>query len=316
MSNNTLFDARSPSGRNDAKLYLNSKGQLFDRFGRHWGRSSMRMAQDAALATPMSTGPKKPMNWHASAARNDLNAALKKLSDVLGLPEEVADRIGTIIEDAEREAIQEYAASLGGGAGKRTGSTDKGKGALDKTKGAAARDDDDDDRDDDDFAARVRSFLKGKGLDDRSVEQAVEIAVRNRAAGIDERPENHLDGGPPIRGRVWADADLEKLIDGYPDEVNLGRLDPDRGTPGYRPSVREASEMAMRRVAGAGTGIRLKTPSHTPTGDEVLAYPDYVPDPDRFSPPRGLAGDAVLEASDAEMEKSYPGFGAVKAGVW
>jgi hypothetical protein len=85
----------------------------------------------------------------------------------------------------------------------------------------------------------------------------------------DELPNNARGNGPPIKGRF--DADLEKLIDDYPDEMTLGKLDPNRDLPGYRPEVRRASELAMRRVPGAGTAIRLRTPRHTPTGDSAFA---------------------------------------------
>jgi hypothetical protein len=288
-------------------LFLDKRGHLIDgKTGAYWGRSAMKrmLAQDAAMPEA-SSGPRKPVNHHASAARVELNSALQKLCSALGLEhEEVAGQIGDILDEHERVQIQEYAASLGGGKG-------AGKGAIDKSKAAL----DDDDEDLNDFADNVRKFRMAKGLDPTSVEQAVEIAIRNRAAGVDERPNNAIGGGPPIKERTAEDLETEYPgISDYPDTMTLGELDPERNAPapGYRPSVREASLRAMNRVAGKGVGIRLQTPGH----DEALAYPDYGPDPDRFAPPRGLAGDAALEASDAEMEKSYPGFSAVKTSVF
>jgi hypothetical protein len=119
----------------------------------------------------------------------------------------------------------------------------------------------------------------GKGLDPKSIEQAIEIAKRDRAAAVtDERPNNAIGGGPPIKERLEA-SDLESEYPGisdYPDTMTLGQLDPNRDRPGYRSEVREASERAMRRVPGAGTGIRLKTPAHTPTGDAAVASDEDV----------------------------------------
>jgi hypothetical protein len=49
----TLFACPSPSCRNDARLYLDSKGRLLDRRGAYWGKSQIRkMALDAALPGP------------------------------------------------------------------------------------------------------------------------------------------------------------------------------------------------------------------------------------------------------------------------
>ena len=41
-----MFPCPSPKGTNDAKLYLNERGELLDRWGRLWGRRQM-LAFDA-----------------------------------------------------------------------------------------------------------------------------------------------------------------------------------------------------------------------------------------------------------------------------
>jgi hypothetical protein len=134
----------------------------------------------------------------------------------------------------------------------------------DEAKGSAALDNDEDDLD------AFRELLSRKGLSEEAIDAAVALV---RGGGTeDELPNNAIGNDPPIKQRLEA-KDLESEYPGisdYPDTVTLGQLDPNRNGPGYRSEVREASEKAMRRVAGAGTGMRLKTPAHTPTGDAAL----------------------------------------------
>jgi hypothetical protein len=272
-----MFNCPSPKGTNNAQLFLTGAGHLVDKHGRNWGRSSMRgLAQDAALASPMSSGPKRPFNPLASSARADLDTALKRLADALGLEHgKMADAIKEIVEQHEGEAAAAHAQSLGAGG----------------SKGAAALDDDPDD--DDAFVEeRVREFLASKGLDSETIEEALARVKADRAAAKDRLPANAIKNGPPVKQRLEA-KDLESEYPGisdYPDTMTLGQLNPNRNAPGYRPEVREASERAMRR-AGGGTGIRLKTPAHTPTGDAALA-------------------------SDEALEADYPGISGIKTSVF
>jgi hypothetical protein len=221
-----------------------------------------------------ASGPKRPFNPLASKARSDVDSALKELCDALGLEHErVADAVNDILEQHEGEQVQAHAQSLGAAGG----------------KGAGARDEDDDADNDDDFAQRVRKYLSGKGLDPKSIDQAIEIAVRNRAAGIDERPQNAVRGG--FGGKLSTKDEVEAEYGGshildLPDYSP----DPDRDRlPGYRQSVYAASERAMRQVAGGGVGRRIDTPPG--------------------------ASDAAICASDEEMEALYPGIENVIAGV-
>jgi hypothetical protein len=258
-----MFACPSPKNTNRAQLYLNKRGELMDRSGAFWGRSQIgKLAMDAMPPDLHSaSGPRRPHNPLASQARSDHAAALKKLSDVLALPEEVADRIKTIIEEAEREAIQEYAASLGAGAG-------KGAAATDKNKGAGALDYDDDD--DASVERRVRELLASKGLDDEAIEEALKRVRADREAARDSRPQNAIHGGRGGRlsgASKDAEVDLAKEYPGSEHttlDVYGTQPEPDRY--GYDPA---------QRLPGGGTSRRLSNDAAPLATDEDLAreYP-------------------------------------------
>jgi hypothetical protein len=174
----TMFAAPSPRNTNNANLYLTRAGHLVDRYGRNWGRSQIRkLAMDAALPGP--SGPKKPQNPLASGARSDVDVALLRLCEALGLEhEDVAGRVGDILDEAEREQIQEYAQSLGAGGGKGAGA-----GALD-------------DEGEGDGFEKFRKYLRTQNLDDEAIEAAVAIAKRDHEVPtVDRLPENAIRGG-------------------------------------------------------------------------------------------------------------------------
>jgi hypothetical protein len=282
------FNAPSPKGTNNAGLFLTRAGHLVDRWGNNWGRSSMRMAHDAALASPMSAGPKRPQNPLAAGARGDVDSSLKRLCDALGLEhEEVAGQVDDILDEAERVQAREYAASLGAGAGEGAAATDKGKGAIDLDP-------------DDEIDEQIRRYLKGK-VDERSLEQAVEIArrdriaLRDREAVTDSRPENAINGG--FGGHLSgvskdAEESFEREYPGsaYTRRDTYGVLDPARNLPPHVPTdpAKVQAEKAASRTAGGGIGRRYL--SQTPP-----------------------VGDAAL-ASDEQLAKEYPGFENVIAG--
>jgi hypothetical protein len=259
------FACPSPKGTNNAKLFLNSRGELLDRRGNYWGRSQIaRMAQDQALDPPVAFGAERkwtPNDWQASHTRKALEAALQEATEAHGLD-----------NDQHRELLDLIHRHL-------KGEAQEGRGA-----GATDNDDNDDDADnDDDFAQKVRAYLSGKGLDPKSIDQAVEIVTRNRAAGVDERPQNAIRGGfggklsGATKDEVEAEYGGSHMLD-LPDYSP----DPDRDRlPGYRQSVYAASERAMRQVAGGGVGRRIDTPPG--------------------------ASDAAICASDEEMAREYPG---------
>jgi hypothetical protein len=243
----TMFACPSPKGTNRAQLYLNSRGELMDRNGAFWGKSQIkRMAMDAAM-TPAFGAERTwtPMDHQAARTRHDLEEVLKTACEAHGLDDSRYKELVDLVHRHLKGEAQE---------GRGMGATDKGKGAVD---------DDDDDDNDDDFAQRVRKYLSGKGLDPKSIDQAIEIAVRNRAAGIDERPQNALRGG---FGGKLSDATKDEVEAEYGGSHMLDMPDyspdPDRDRlPGYRQSVYAASEKAMRRVAGGGVGRRIATPA-------------------------------------------------------
>ena len=289
-----MFHAPSPKGTNNAQLFLTKAGVLVDRHGRNWGRSQIlamdalppdlkrkrKLTYDDVSATNMSSSgePKKPMNWHASAARNDLNAALEKLCKVMNWEhEDVAGQIGDILDEAEREQVQEHAASLGVGRGKGAGA-----GALD-----------DADVDEDEVEERVREFLSSKGLDDQTISEALKRVKADRAAAKDRIPKNgmHGTGGHTSRGpsgsRADSDADMEAAYPGISNVMRdtLGELDPNRNAPGYHSEVYRAGLAAAAELPGGGVSRRL-------------------------------SNDAAAIASDADLAKEYPGIENVGTTMW
>jgi hypothetical protein len=211
------------------------------------------------------------------AARSNLNGALSKACKAHGL------------DDEQHKALLDLVHQHLSGEGQEAG---KGKGAVDLDKGRGALDDDDEDAD---FAAKVREYLKGKGLADDDVERAIELARKDRAEATDRLPVPGPEGRGGYRSGRSKDAELADLekdypgISNIPDVDNLGTLDPNRDRPGYNPSVYRASQRAMSKVAGGGTGRRLATPPG--------------------------AGDAAL-ASDASLEADYPGISDIKTSMF
>jgi hypothetical protein len=232
--------------------YLTKGGSMISR--KDWSR--FKGAVDE-LGSPAGEKPKKPMNWHASAARNDLNAALKKLCDVMGWEhEDMAGQIGDILDEAEAEQVRAHAATLG------VGGNGAGKGALD----------DDDEDDDASVERRVREFLASKGLDSETIEEALKRVKADReAAAKDRLPLNgrHGTGGHTSRGPSGSRYDETDFMKDYPASVTTA--DP-YGEPVSRrlerdaDPAREAGERAAARLPGGGVSRRLAA------GDEALGF--------------------------------------------
>jgi hypothetical protein len=277
-----MFHAPSPKNTNRAQLYLNRAGELLDKRGAYWGKSQI-MAMDAALkprrklaydvdlsATNVGTGePKKPHNPLATQARGKLDSAVKAVCDAMGLEhEKLAGQIHDILDEHEREQVQAHAQSLGAGGGRSAGA-----GALDDT-------------DEDEVEERVREFLRGKGLADDDIEEAIEKVRRDREAAKDRLPVPGPEGrGGHLSGRSKHDVDFDaeypnNLID-MPDYTP----DPNRGLPGVGDPIRERGSQIAGRMAGGGVSRRL------------------------------AAGDASLRASDEELAREYPGIENVTAGI-
>lgn len=251
----TQFACPSPRGSNNAQLFLTKAGHLVDRHGRNWGRSSMRgLAQDAALASPTSNGPKKPFNPLASSARSDHDGALKELCAAMGWEhEKVAGQIGEILDEAEREQVQAHAASLGAGAG-------KGAGALDDT-----------DVDEDEVEERVREYLASKGLADDDIEEALKRVKADRAAAAkDKIPKSGLfgTGGHTSRGPSGSSRDDEAAFEKEFPIPAVTRRDVYGAPRGDYDPVREAGVRATERLPGGGVSRR------TSAGDAAICASD------------------------------------------
>jgi hypothetical protein len=245
-----MFAAPSPKGTNFQGLHLNSAGELFDRSGRRWGRSQIvRMALDAALPEAGRT-QRSTAEWAQSHART----ALYKTLDEACREHELSD-------DQSKELRELIDKHLSGEA------HNEGAGAIDRDRGKGAIDDETE------LDDKIREYLSGHGLAAADVERAIEIARRDREAARDSRPQPATRGGFGGRFSGATKDDVESEYGGghlldLPDY----KPDPNRGLPGYDPNVYRASERAVSKMAGGGTGRRLNTPAHTPTGDAALAF--------------------------------------------
>jgi hypothetical protein len=140
MSTHTQYACPSPTGRNDAQLFLTRSGTLVDKHGRAWGKSSIRrLALDAALA-PEASGrtQRSTAEWAQSHARAALFEALEEACREHELTDDEHKELQELVDGHLRREAQEVG---------------KGKGSLDN---AAALDDDDEDNG---FAEKVRSYL-------------------------------------------------------------------------------------------------------------------------------------------------------------
>ena len=248
----TLFDAPSPSGRNAAKLYLNSKGQLFDRHGNNWGRSSIAtMAQDAALK------PRRKLayddNETSPSAKRDAPRGQEDLARL-------------------RAAIKELALATGHDDGDYQKMLDNVLGRRRADGGANATDEDADA--DADVEEQVREYLASKGLADDDVEEAIQKVRADRKAARDSRPQPATRGG--FGGRfsgATKDVDLD-----YPNNfVDMPDYspDPNRFAPHYDPL--KMRDLAAR-LPGGGVSRRLSNDAAIEATDEQMetAYPGFL----------------------------------------
>jgi hypothetical protein len=218
--------------------------------GKDWPRMNHLLARDDNELSP--SGERDGQQDQRELA--ELRAHLKRLSLRAGENEaEHQARLDRVLERHEKQSQSDRAGAAN--------ATDKRRardaGPLD---GHGVPGDEDEDEDDDGFAERVRAYLSGKGLDPKSIEDAIQIAVRNRAAGVDERPNNAIGNGPPIKNRI-SDEDFQREYPGS-ETVSydpMGELDRMRNAP--RDPVKALSERAVSKVAGGGTGRRLATPA-------------------------------------------------------
>jgi hypothetical protein len=259
----TMFACPSPTGRNDAQLYLTKGGTLVDRHGRSWGASQMRqMALDTALGAPPGTGTSTrnlgPSDWAANNARHKLGDALEEACSAHGL------------SDDQHQELRDLVAQ-------RLHGTAQSGGAAATDRGAGARDEDDE------IDERVRQYLKGHGLDDDDVEKAIAMARKDREEARDSRPENAVHGGMGgYTSGVSKDAE-EAFEKEYPDSANTRRdvygapasenFDPDVGRPGYSPKVYRAGLHAAEALSGGGVSRRLSNDAAMSDADLAKEYP-------------------------------------------
>jgi hypothetical protein len=253
-----MFHAPSPKNTNRALLFLNARGELMDRRGNFWGKSQI-MAMDAALkprrklvyddlASPTSGEPKTKRStaeWAQSHARAALYEALGE-----------ACREHELTDDEHKELRELIDRRL--------------KGEDDENKGMGAVDADEDDEID----AKVREYLKGRGLADDDVEKAIALARKDREAARDSRPQPGTRGG--FGGR-FSDAEkappsgrypgLQDVMDEYgaTHQLDLPDYSPDPSR--FGDPVRERGERAAERLPGGGTSRRLPAGDVAPASD-------------------------------------------------
>jgi hypothetical protein len=249
----TLFDAPSPSGRNDAKLFLNSRGQLLDRYGRHWGGSQIRKMAHDALPPDLGHGAAGAgeTNEHERKA-SEMRAAMQKLMDGFDLHDEVAGAISALLD---KYFPAENRRAPGPDAVRGAGARDRG-GPLSRHR-APGGGDEDDESDGPDLE-RFARFLAQKGLDRTEIAEALKIVGAGEAE--DEIPENAVHGGPPIKGRVGPELDLAKE---YPGSELVTR-----DVYGDQPEP-------SRHLIGGGIVARVGSRS-MPAGDAALASDEDI----------------------------------------
>jgi hypothetical protein len=269
-----MFACPSPSGRNNAGLYLDTGGSLRDRHGNYWGKSQIRrMAHDAALAPEPSGEPQRSQRSTAEWAQSHARTALYEALGEACREHELTDDEHTELRDLIDQHLSGEAQA------------DKGAGAVDRDKGAAALDDDE-------VFEKVREILRSKGLDDETIERAIEVAKKDRAEAKDRLPVPATRGGMGgyRSGRSKDRYDETDFAKDYPESVTTA--DP-YGEPVSRrlerdaDPAREAGERAAARLPGGGVSRRL------------------------------AAGDAVPCATDEEMAREYgEGFLVTTEGVF
>jgi hypothetical protein len=223
--NTTQYACPSPSGRNDAGLYLTKAGALVDRDGRYWGQSAVRrLAQDAALA-PETSGrtQRSTAEWAQSHARAALFEALEEACREHELGDDAHEQLRDLVERTL-------------------------KGEADDNRGMGALDDESE------LDDKIREYLRGKGLADDDVEKAIELARKDREEARDSRPENAIHGG---RGGRFSGATKDDVDRDYPNNlIDMPDYspDPDRFAPHYDPlKMRDPA----RNLPGGGVSRRL-----------------------------------------------------------
>jgi hypothetical protein len=245
-----MFHAPSPKNTNRAQLYLNARGELVDRSGAFWGKSQIKkMALDAAL--PGTEWNERSDAVHPRLAQ--LMAELKSLVEKGDLESGLHKKLV--------ETLSRHVGELGRADG--AGTTDNAN-PLDR-HGVPG--------DEGELDAKVREYLRGHGLDDESVERAIEIAKKDRAEAADRIPKSGLygTGGHTSRGPSGSSRDRYDEADfrrDYPESVTSPDV---YGEPvserlmRHADPAREADERAAARLPGRGVSRRM------PAGDASLA---------------------------------------------
>jgi hypothetical protein len=163
-----LYAAPSPSGRNDMKLYLNSRGELLDKNGAFWGRSS-KMAHDEMPdgLTPASTAKPSGREHEANERLKKLRVGVEMLLEKLDLSDHVCRAFFDLLRQTEPRSLH-----------------DVGPNAKDAAKHRRARDEEPD-------RADLQEFLRGRGLSEDDLEEVDEIieqAVSERGEVSDQLP--------------------------------------------------------------------------------------------------------------------------------
>jgi hypothetical protein len=180
----TQYACPSPTGRNNAQLFLTKSGTLVDRHGRAWGKSSIRrMAMDALppdLHGAAGAGEKSDHEHKEMALRSEL----QRLLDEYDMHDEVAAAVMALV-DKFFPPSEHNRSGPGPNAVRGKGARD---GPLSRHRAPGG------DADEPNLEA-IAKFLAGKGLSPAEVAEAIEIVKRDHEEARDARPENAINGG-------------------------------------------------------------------------------------------------------------------------
>jgi hypothetical protein len=227
------FDGHDAHG-----VFMTKGGSMITK--RDWPKMKRTLTFDE-LVSPTGAAGAGEKDEHERKA-SEMRAAMQELMDGFDLHDEVAGAISALL-DKYFPAENRRAAGP---------NSVRGKGARD---GPLSRHRAPGGDEDDDFAG-FRKLLRGKGLDDQSVERAVGYARRDREEAEDRIPKNGLygTGGHTSRGPSGNSRDYD--LDLPDTTLGMGNYEPDpnRLSPTYDPSK---GRDPAARLPGGGTSRRL-----------------------------------------------------------
>jgi hypothetical protein len=230
-----LFPCPSPSGRNDAGLYLDRGGNLVDKHGALWGRRGT-MAMDSLPDGMSPSGTTAPSGREKEALEQlkKLRNGVEKLLEKLDLSDEVCHEFYNLLGVTKPRSLRDVGPNAE-------------RGAKDSRRGRA--------RDEEPDHEGLVKFLRSRGLDEQSINRVLEIA--RAAAAEEEEAEDKLPSNALHSGR--SRDDVESFERRYPEAARIRTAVPGHlqfeGAHDHR-STRRTRELAADAASDAA-GLRL-----------------------------------------------------------